>query len=223
MLGRRLHLVENGVDLSEVDASGDVPELLRSWHADGMFVMGYVGRLDAGKRIDTLIHALKSCSITRKRLCIVGDGPERHRLERLAAGLGVAEHVLFLGFREDRLALMRGFDVFVLPSQREGIPRCLMEAMALGTAVVASDISGCRTLVQDNVTGLLFSPGDSRELAEKIAMLAESASIRAALAIAGREFVRRVYSAEAMAGRYLSLYRRLHEQTIRQQYLSGVL
>jgi glycosyltransferase involved in cell wall biosynthesis len=205
-LSRRLHLIENGVDLSELDVTDDAAEPLISWRTGGDFVVGYVGRLDRGKRIETLIRAFARLAISGKRLCIVGEGPERERLQRLASELAVGERVGFLGFREDRLELMRGFHAFVLPSEHEGIPRCLMEAMALGVAVVASDIPGCRNLVEDGISGLLFAVGDESLLAQQVLRLAESPALRTELAQAGRQCVRAKYSAEVMASRYFSLY-----------------
>ncbi|MBK8653195.1 MAG: glycosyltransferase [Haliscomenobacter sp.] len=62
----------------------------------------------------------------------------------------------FLGFRDDRLNFLKGFDIFVLPSRSEGIPRCLMEAMAAQVTVIASDIPGCTDLIKHEQTGLLF-------------------------------------------------------------------
>lgn len=203
---RRLRLIENGVDVSELDEVREVPEPLISWRRSGDFVVGYVGRLDTGKRIDTLIHAFEGLGISSKRLCIIGEGPERQRLQRLTTDLKATDRIAFLGYRDDRLELMRAFDAFVLPSEREGIPRCLMEAMALGVAAVASDIPGVRNLVTEGVTGLMFPAGDHARLAQQILRLAENPPLRAELGRAGRLHVRSKYSAEAMARRYAALY-----------------
>ncbi len=167
-LSQRLLLIENGVDLGELDDVADAPEPVRTWRREEDFVIGYTGRLDPGKRIDTVLRAFARLTLTRKRLCIVGEGPEHRRLEQLARDLGVIDKVAFLSFRGGRSlgACALILDVFVLASEREGILVCLMEAMGLGIAVVVSDIPGCRNLVSDGVSGLLFSPGDDAALAE---------------------------------------------------------
>ena len=207
----RLHLIPNGVDLSDLQCEGSIPQPLRGWRQSGTTVIGYVGRLDAGKRLDTLIYAFHSLQLARKRLCIVGDGPERERLVRLATALGESAHVEFFGFREDRVALMRGFDLFVLPSAHEGLPRCLMEAMGLGIAVVASNIPGCRDLVCDDSVGLLFAPGDVASLTGLMKRLADDPSLRAQLGANARDRIRKEWSAEMMAQRHLALYEQLKE------------
>jgi glycosyltransferase involved in cell wall biosynthesis len=117
--------------------------------------------------------------------------------------------VTFTGYREDRLQLLASLDVFVLPSESEGIPRCLLEAMAASVPVIASDIPGCRALVRHGETGELFAVGDVAGLAGALQRAAASPAQRLARAAAGRRHVREHYSAAAMAEQYLALYRRL--------------
>mgnify|MGYP001271746331 CR=1 FL=1 len=112
----------------------------------------------------------------------------------------------FFGFRRDRLAFLKGFDAFVLPSRLEGIPRCLMEAMAAGAPVVASDIAGCRDLIHHGETGLLFPLEDDKRLAEEIVRVASNDVLRSALRDKGRSFILGNFSAESMARQYESLY-----------------
>jgi glycosyltransferase involved in cell wall biosynthesis len=199
-LRSRLHLIPNAVDLSEIDVASVPPRI------EGAFVIGYIGQLIARKRIDTLIRAFHELPIPGKCLQIIGDGPQRSELERLAAALGESQRIRFFGYREDRVSLLRGFDLFVLPSELEGIPRCLMEAMGAGIAVIASAIPGCRDLVEDGATGLLFTVGDEADLAGKIEALFANPDRRAHLALAGRQRVCESYSAKSMATKYLALY-----------------
>lgn len=199
-LRSRLHLIPNAVDLSETDAIGVAPR------ADGTFVIGYIGRLITLKRIDTLIRAFHELPIPGKCLQIIGDGPQRSELECLAAELGESQRIRFFGYREDRMSLLRGFDLFVLPSESEGTPRCIMEAMGAGIAVIASAIPGCRDLVEDGATGLLFTAGHQADLAGKIEALFADPARRAHLALAGRQRVCENHSAKAMATKYLALY-----------------
>src|SRR5579883_378744 len=194
----RLHLVPNGVDLMEVDASTRACDFLESRRAAGYVIVGYVGRLDRGKRLDTLIRAFRGLPFERKYLCVVGEGPERECLERLAAEHLRPDQVGFLGFGQDRISVLRSFDLFVLCSEREGLPRCLMEAMAAGVPVLASDIPGCRAIVENDVTGLLFPTGDAAALERRMATILADAERRKALAARGMEYVRANFSAETM-------------------------
>lgn len=221
-LRRKLHLIQNGVDLSEIDGIGETPEPLRTLRADGRLIIGYIGQLIARKRLDTLIEAFHRVRYRDKHLCIVGDGPMRAALEQLASRLGESERISFFGFREDRVALLKGFDVFVLPSELEGIPRCLMEAMGAGIPVVATDIPGCRELVVAEVTGLLFVPGDVDGLVTQLERVAVDVNLRKYLTLKGRQRVQDEYSAEAMAKKYLALYGMLLERGAAGDSVAGV-
>jgi glycosyltransferase involved in cell wall biosynthesis len=204
-LASRLHLIENGVDLADIDAAPRDAEL-QAQRASGHRLVGYVGQLIPRKRVDTLIRAFAGLVFPDARLVLVGDGPERPALESLARNLGLQQRVQFYGFRDDRIALMKCLDLFVLPSALEGIPRCLMEAMASGTAVIASDIPGCRDLVEDGVCGSLFDPGDHARLREVLESLLTNDARRRLMADEGCRRVRREHSAEAMASRYAKVY-----------------
>jgi len=207
-VNRRLSLINNGLDLDEIDTELR-REACAKEHANPAMCIGYVGQLIERKRVDTLIRAFAALSNNEVKLMIVGDGPERVSLEQLAAELGQSERVAFMGFRDDRIALMQKMDIFVLPSTLEGIPRCLMEAMALGIPVVASDIPGCKELVSDGKTGLLFSAGNQEELCGRLESMLSDSGLRDALAERARALIRAKYSAERMARQYADLYRSL--------------
>lgn len=208
-LRRKLRLIDNGVDLSELDVPSETPEPVSRWRREGRFVIGYIGQLITRKRIDTLIEAFHRLEIPNKQLCVIGDGPQRPVFEALAARLGETENVAFLGFRDDRMGFLKGFDLFVLPSELEGIPRCLMEATGAGIPVIASDIPGCREVVMSGETGLLSVPGDADDLYRQMRRLIDDEALRAQLAHAGAQHTRQRYSAEAMAVKYAALYQSL--------------
>ncbi len=202
----RVHLIPNGVDLSEAEVTNEIPEPLCSWRKNREFIVGYVGQMIARKRIDTLIRAFHELDIPKKRLCLIGDGPERTELEHLAAQFGETGRIVFLGYRDDRIALMRGFDVFVLPSSLEGIPRCLMEAMAVGIPCVASNIPGCQALIEHGGNGLLFELGNASDLQTQITRLVMEPTERNVLAAAGRDYIYLSRSANQMSAHYADLY-----------------
>ena len=215
-LKSKLHLIENAVDLSEIDARSEMPEMLRHWREAGRIVIGYIGQLISRKRIDTLIQAFHALEIPNKQLCLIGDGPQRAELESLAERLDERDNIAFLGFRGDRIDFLKGFDIFVLPSELEGIPRCLMEATGAGIAVIASDIPGCRDVVLPEQTGLLVPVGDSAALSRQMRRLTEDQELRGRLARDGAERTRRRYSADALAGAYTELYESMVYGSARQ-------
>jgi glycosyltransferase involved in cell wall biosynthesis len=202
----KLRLIRNGVDLSEIDAVAEGSPELQAWKSQGSAIVGYIGQLIPRKGLDTLLRAFGKLDIPGKRLCIVGEGPQRLELERLAVQIGEKDSVHFFGFRDDRIALMKCFDAFVLPSRLEGIPRCVLEAMAARVPVIATDIPGCRVLVEDNVTGMLFPVDDHLSLATKLRLLLGNDGLRDSIADAGYGLVRRDYSAATMAEKYTELY-----------------
>lgn len=207
----RARLVLNGVDIGEIDAVKDLAPEALAWKGRGEFVIGYIGQLIPRKDLETLLRAFAAsqCRDQRSsRLVLVGDGEQRSELQSLAETLGVAERTTFMGYREDRLQLLRGFDVFVLPSRLEGIPRCVMEAMAANVPVIASDIPGSRELLDSGSCGVLVPPGDFMSLASAIDAMMVSAD-RASLAGVARSRVLEHYSAQAVATQYTAVYEEL--------------
>ncbi len=210
--GPGLQLIRNGVDLGEIEAVTTPAAEAVAWRAAGEFVVGYVGQLIPRKGLDVLLRAFGAAELPSGRLVLVGEGPQRGDLVTLARQLGIAPRTEFLGFREDRLALLKGFDVFVLPSRLEGIPRCLMESMAAGVPIVVSDIPGSRDLIGPGPTGLVFPMDDVAALASRLTECVPAAT-RRQLAEAGRRFVHERYSATAMATAYARLFRALAAAT----------
>lgn len=140
------------------------------------------------------------------RFRIVGDGPRRAALERLARARGLEAHVEFLGHREDVPALLHQADAFVLPSRSEAFPNGVVEAMAAGLPVVASAVGGLLELVEDGRTGLLVAPGDPDQLTAALRRLVQQPALAAALGSAARETVRRRYAFERMVAAFEDLY-----------------
>jgi len=205
----KLHLIPNGVDLSDVRRPVAIAPEIATWKAEGRFVFGYIGQLIKRKGLDVLLQALAGSSGENWRLALVGEGDERGTLEAQAGALRIGDQVRFFGFREDRMAFLKGFDAFVLPSRLEGIPRCLMESMAAGVATIASDIPGCRDLIAHGGSGLLFVPDSVAELRGALQEVARDETLRSRLAAAGQRTIEENWSAEIMAKRYGALYAEL--------------
>ncbi|MDP5130300.1 MAG: glycosyltransferase, partial [Paraglaciecola sp.] len=122
------------------------------------------------------------------------------------AELGLTGAVQFMGFRDDRLAILPSFDCFVLTSSLEGIPRCLMEAMAAGVCITAFDIPGVDRLIEHEQTGLLAEFNNTDLLRQQWLRLYDDAKLKQQLAAAGKQYVYKHFSAEAMASAYNALY-----------------
>ncbi|MGD0401079.1 MAG: glycosyltransferase [Syntrophobacteraceae bacterium] len=205
-LNGKLRLIRNAVDTAEIENVKEVASELIQFRNEGNFVIGYMGQLIPRKGLDILLGAVSRLGFEKWRLAIIGEGESRASLKKQAKELKINDKVCFFGFRQDRIAFLRGFDVFVLPSRLEGIPRCLMEAMAAGIAVIASDIPGCRDLIAHGQTGLLFPVDADQILADRIETIASDEMIRNSLKQRGYELIESRFSAERMASEYTELY-----------------
>mgnify|MGYP000560233611 CR=1 FL=1 len=170
-----------------------------------------VGRLVEKKGFDVLLEAVRQAR-ARVDLTIVGDGPERARLERLAEGM----RVTFRGQlgREELDDELARAGVAVFPSRRaasgdqDGLPVALLEAMGAGCAIVASDLPGLNEAVEPGHSGVLVAEGDAGALARTLEVLAEDQELRAALGSAARERAQE-YSVDTVGERYRELFRRV--------------
>jgi glycosyltransferase involved in cell wall biosynthesis len=206
-LGRRLRLISNGVDTAEVDGveGGELP----MEHGPEDFIIGYVGRLEHVKGVDVLVEGLGRLGPGRWRCLIVGDGPDRAALEARVRTLGLEGRVVFAGFRQDRIALLKRLDLFVLPSRSEGTPRSLMEAMVAGVPALGADIPGIRVLIEPGRTGWVFPSGDPEALAAALRERMERSDGARPVAEAGRRLVHERFSAARMARDYERLFAEL--------------
>ncbi|MPZ76999.1 MAG: glycosyltransferase [Deltaproteobacteria bacterium] len=150
-----------------------------------------VGRLVAWKQIDHLIEAL--AQIEDAGLVIVGDGPERNRLESLACAKNLNDRVFFAGQRskEETLGLMVACDLFVLNSTYEGFPHVVLEAMCAGLPVVATAVGGTPELVKDGENGILIAPNANGALSKTLMKLASSSEERQRLAMGAERTTQR--------------------------------
>lgn len=167
-----------------------------------------VGRLSSEKGISGLLEALSNVAADiRPQLLIVGDGPMRGELDQLVDLLGLGDWVRFAGRlpEAETLAAIAQSDVLVLPSFMEGLPIVLMEAMAMGKPVIATRVAGIPELVEDGVNGLLFTPSDWHQLAEKIAKLAKDEALREELGSAGPRSIAREFNVRRSAERLRDL------------------
>jgi glycosyltransferase involved in cell wall biosynthesis len=171
-------------------------------------VIACVANMFAIKGQDWLIRAMPAvlASVPAAVLVLVGDGEWRETLERLARETGVGDRVIFTGSIANPLAVVEHADVVVLPSLSEGLPIALLEAMAIGRAVVASRVGGIPEVVQDGETGLLIPAADSAALASAIARLMMDPPLRANLGSQARAHVERQWSSQRMVACTTAVY-----------------
>jgi glycosyltransferase involved in cell wall biosynthesis len=197
----KLHIVRCGLPLSELPehAPSDAAKRIIS-----------VGRLSAEKGQAGLLEAFATVagSDPDLELILVGDGPERQRLRAITDRLGISGRVIFAGRLGEREALdqIARADILVLSSFMEGLPIVLMEAMATGTAVIASRVAGIPELVEDGKSGLLFTPSNWDELASCIRRLAGDDGLRKELARNGRAVVEAQFDVKRSAQQLRELF-----------------
>jgi glycosyltransferase involved in cell wall biosynthesis len=181
--------------------------------ADDTFVVGWFGRMTAVKRTADVVRAFRGL-VDRgvdARLLLVGDGPDRDGLERLAHELGVMRRSLFLGYQDDVARFYDAIDVLLLPSVNEGTPVSVIEALAAERPPVATRVGGTPDVVRDGVDGFLVEPGDADALATRLAELAADPVRRAEMGAAGRARVRERYAVDRLVDDMDALYRSLLE------------
>jgi glycosyltransferase involved in cell wall biosynthesis len=175
------------------------------------FVVGWVGRMTGVKRTADVLKGvarLRELGVDAV-LLMVGDGPDRVRVERGASVLGIMRHCYFLGYQEHVSDWYQAFDAMVLPSANEGTPVVVIEALAAGCPVVATSVGGVPDVIRDGVDGFLVAAGDVEQLAERLARLAADPELRARMGEAGRESVPQRYAVERLVGDVDELYRSL--------------
>ncbi len=180
---------------------------------ESAFVVGWVGRMTGVKDTGAVLEIVRSARAhgVDAVLCMVGDGPDRTRLEELAHELGIARACYFVGYQEDVAGYYRLFDAFVLPSVNEGTPVSAIEALASGTPVVANRVGGVPDVVRDGLDGFLVDPGDVTSAGAKLAVLAGDDGLRKTMGEAGRKRVLARYAVSRLVDDVDRLYRSLLE------------
>ncbi len=174
-------------------------------------VFGYTGRLDPVKRIDLLLQAFAEvlASQPNVRLLVVGEGSQSKELEAMAQALGIAEAVTWTGFRADIARLLAAMDVYVQPSHNEGLSLSILEAMAAGKPVIATDVGGAREVLRQRETGMLIPPRTPKSLTQAMLELAQCPVLRLQLGEAAKEHVFDKFSLEKMVNAYGQIYQSL--------------
>jgi sugar transferase (PEP-CTERM/EpsH1 system associated) len=212
-----LSMICNGVDHLRFApaAGGRAPIAGCPFSSSAHWLVGTVGRMQHVKAQTVLVQAFirvlreQPAWRERLRLVLVGDGPLRAECRQLLEAAGCAELAWLPGERADVPDVMRGLDCFVLPSRVEGISNTILEAMASGLPVLATDVGGNRDLITLGVTGEIVPADDVPALARGLAALAADPERAAAMGRAGRAAVERRFSLPAMVAAYEGVYERV--------------
>lgn len=203
--------IHSGVDLGKFDGI-QIPQDFRKniGIPQGHLVVGTVAALSAEKDYPNLLHAAEKILANHNNVtfCAVGDGPEKESVCDLARGLNLGSRFIFTGFRKDVGCLLKIFDIFVLPSFKEGLGTSILDAQAIGLPVVACRTGGVPEIVFDGENGYLVPPRDSDALALAIADLVEHPEKRRAFGERGYETVQN-FSIDKTVHKNIELYKQL--------------
>jgi glycosyltransferase involved in cell wall biosynthesis len=170
-------------------------------------VIGWTGRMVPVKGLEILLKAVaQMLAVSRVRVLLIGDGPERTHLENLAYRLGIMDSVRFAGFVPEPQSLLAEMDVFALPSLHEGIPMSLLEAFAAGVPVVAAAVGGIPGMVGASGAAHLVQSATPEAWAAALTAAITNPEQSGIMAKRGRRLVEERFSMEAMVNRYSSVY-----------------
>jgi L-malate glycosyltransferase len=173
-------------------------------------VLTHVSNFRPLKRVEDVVRIFAAVRTeVPSRLDLVGEGPERSRMEALVASLGLGPHVRFLGEQGDLIAILQQSDLFLLPSQTESFGLAALEAMACGVPVVASDVGGVSEVVVDGETGFLAAPGDVAGMAKHARRLLTDEDLRRQMSHEARRVAETRFRLAPAVDRYEAVYRRV--------------
>ena len=184
----------------------------------GDFLIGNVARLETRKGHQFLLDAFKNVVEQQKdghvKLLIIGEGNKREYLENYAKELNLGDKVIFTGYREDVEELMALMDIFVLTSLREGLPRVLVQAAAVGMPSVAFNVDGVPEIIKDNYNGFLIKVKDVEQLGNRIVKYMNNKELVLLHGRNGREFIENKWSVKGMVDRIDKIYQKLITEKI---------
>ncbi len=208
---QKVHHIESGIDTKLFSPSGTQADL--PWKQDegaGLFIFGTVARLTEAKDHSNLLHAFAKVvqNHAHARLLMVGDGEERQSTEQLIQQLNLQEKVHITGKCLQVPERLRSMHAFVLSSKREGLPVCILEAMATGLPVISTDVGGISSLTSKDEERLLLVPAqNATALAKAMETLLQNKELQSKVAQLGHEYIVREKNETTMAEAYFQLYK----------------
>ena len=207
-IGNDIQFIPNFVDADEYQPA---PCLVLQKERERDIVITHVSNFRPVKRVSDLVYAMKIVAkeIPNSRLVLVGDGPDRHGIERLVNQLDLKENVLMTGYRSDVSRILKCSDLFVLCSSTESAPLTVLEALSTGIPVIATRIGGVPEIVEDDVNGFLVEPKHPEAIAERILQLNNDKPLREKLGEGARNTVLERYTIDKVIKQYEETYERI--------------
>lgn len=205
----KVTIIPNGIDLENFRSTVSATQIRKQLGlSDDSPLVGVLAALRPEKDVETFLRAAAhvGAELPDARFLVIGDGSERHRLEQVAANLGLASRVLFLGDQSTVENLLPALDVFVQSSLTESMPNAVLEAMAMGRPVVATKAGGTQELVLDGETGYLVPIRNPKIMAERILELLRDSERSRWMGEAGRSRVEQAFSCTRMKNQLETLY-----------------
>ena len=196
---KKLVVIHNGIS--------DKGIMRKQSHSGDPLVVGTIAELHRNKGLDVALRAFaRAFKYTDTKFQIIGDGEERESLHHLAIELGIDSQVKFLGFKNNATELLSDFNIFILPSRKEGLPYSLLEAGLNSLPVVSTRVGGIPEIIKDGETGLLVPSEDHKALADALKKLSDDSAERKRLGNNLHDLVKKNFSKERMVEETLSLY-----------------
>lgn len=221
---QKIKYLGNGIDVQKFNPKRFSEEFIdkkkRELNLNSNFkIIGIIGRLVKEKGYLELFEAFKKVLNRFPDIILLVIGPEEPKKkdkikQNIVKNYGIEENVLFLGQRTDIDELYPLFDIFVLPSHREGFPRTVIEAQATAKPVIATDVRGCKEAIENNKTGILISPKNSEELSKAVIYLFENPERAKEMGKSGRRKVEREFDEKIVFDRIKKEYTRLIEEKL---------
>lgn len=205
----KIEVIYNGIDCKKYEQSVDVVLKKRELGIkESEYVIGNVARLTPVKNHELLITAFEQIKerIPNARLFVAGEGPLKEQLTDFIKQLSLESFVTLMGDRRDIHELLKVFDVFVLPSLKEGFPMVLLEAMAASIPVIATDVGGNKELVLNGETGLVIPPNNANALQEAIMKLHDFPDLAKTMGKNGERRVQEGFTFDMMINKYEKVY-----------------
>ncbi len=207
----RVSVAHNAVSIDELDEIEPVDLKLAFDLPPEALVVVAAGRFSNEKGQRFLIDAAAECIEQDRRFCFIlfGDGPQLAELRHAVENSAYGSRIILPGFDKRVLGFLKTADILVNPSLSEGLPNVVLEAMAIGTPVIATSVGGVPEIIENERSGLLVNPGDAAVLSQRIVQLAEDVPLRRQLADSGREVVRRRFSFAQQAKTLIRIYEKV--------------